>query len=320
MLRSMEWFLKRISAKNLPIQFGVKERNKYPKEFEFLIEKKVLKHTGNLDVVDCGLCEEEHDCQVRLESEKVYYICDNGNGRGNLTNEQLAIFEYENENFLKLLTSELNIKTDRRSYKDEASYSAGSFFRLGEYEDKTKNLKVEVYYLRNSDDFEASICFSGLGNTPKVLITNAERGDIISGKDNLFTCILTENISAKVGTSFTSFLDKKAIAKSLDSSRRVRFDKKDGHLLLDEKRVYTAPLGGNHYLFLSCLWDKWMQQLPYAEIYSSVKTSLDNKSMRDETAQKFCQKMKNEIKNKCPKIEDIITTPTTGHYMMADPL
>lgn len=313
----MEWFLKRISAKNLPIQFGIKERNKYPKEFEYLVEKKVLKHIGNLDIVDCDLCEEAHDCQVRAEDGKVYYICDNGNGSENLTNEQLAIFEYENANFLKLLTSELNIKTDRRSYKDEASYSTGSFFRLGEYEDKAKKLKVEVYYLRNSDDFEASICFSGLGSTPKVLITNAERGDIISGKDNLFTCILTENLSTKMGTSF---LDKKAIAKSLDSARRVRFDKKQGHLLFDEKLLYTASLGGNHYLFLSALWDKWMQQLSYTEIYSSVKNSLDGKSTRDETAQKFCQKMKNEIKNKCSKIEDIITTPTTGHYMMADPI
>jgi hypothetical protein len=316
MLLNMDWFLKRISTRNLPIEFGIKERTKYQKQFDFLVEKKVLKHKSNLDTVDCDLCEETHDCQVRAENNKAYYVCDKGSGKKELTNEELSIFEYDNDNFLKLLSTELGITTDRRSFKDEATYSTGCFFRLGVYEDKAKKLNVEVFYLRNSDDFEASMCFSELGTTPKVLITNTERGDIVSGKDNLFMCVLSENLLPKLGNTF---LDKKAIAKALDSSRRVRFDKKQGNLFLDEKLIYTASLNGNHYQFLSTLWDKWMQQLSYTEIYSSVKNNLGGKSTRDETAQKFCQKMKNEIKNKCQKIEDIITTPTSGHYMMADP-
>ncbi len=315
----MKWFLERISAPSLPISFGIKERTEHLEDFAKLVQKKILKHSNNLDTVDCDFCdgEENHECQVRNKDGKLSYVCDNGNGTKKLTDEDVAIFDYDNDNFLKILTNELGLAVDGGSHKDEASYSNDAFFRLGVYEDKAKKMKVDVYYLRNSDGFEPSLRFNELGNSPKMLITNTMRADIIAGKENLFTCVLSEIISS---SEKRNILDKNAFTKCFDEIRRVRFDKKEGHLFLDNKRIYTTSLGGNHYSFLSFLWDKWMRQIPYYEIYQFIKDEADDRKTKDETAQKFCQKIKNEIKTKCEDIDKIITTPTSGHYMMADPL
>lgn len=316
---TMKWFLERISARSLPISFGMKERTEYPEDFAKLVEKKILKHSSNLDSVDCDFCEadESHECQVRNNNGKLLYVCDNGNGTKELSNEDVAIFDYDNANLLKILTSELELSVDRGSHKDEASYSSDAFFRLGIYEDKTRKMKVDVYYLRNDDASEPTIRFTELGNQPKMLITNTLRANLIAGKENLFTCVLSEIVATpKKKTIF----DKNEFVKCFDAIRRVRFDTKEGHLFLDNKRIYTASLGGNHYQFLSCLWNDWMRQIPYSEIHQFVKGEMDGKKTKDETAQKFCQKIKNEIKTKCKTIDEIITTPTIGHYMMADPL
>jgi hypothetical protein len=315
----MKWFLERISARTLPISFGIEERTEYPKDFAKLVQKKILKHSSNLDMVDCEFCESEesHECQVRNNDGNLSYVCDNGHGVKKLTDEDVAIFDYDNSNFLKTLTDELGLSVDKGSHKDETLYSNDAFFRLGVYEDKVRKMKVEVYYLRNNDDHEPSLRFGELGNTAKMLITNTMRADIITGKENLFTCVLSEIVAP---SEKKNVFDKNAFTKCFDAMRRVRFDKKDGHLFLDNKRIFTATLGGNHYSFLSCLWDKWMQQLPYSEIHQFVKGEADGKKTKDETSQKFCQKLKNEIKTKCKDIDKIITTPTSGHYMMADPL
>ncbi|OHA92587.1 MAG: hypothetical protein A2665_02130 [Candidatus Zambryskibacteria bacterium RIFCSPHIGHO2_01_FULL_46_30] len=318
-LNTMRWFLERISARSLPISFGIKERTEYSDDFAKLVQKKILKHSSNLDAVDCGFCDGDdcHQSQVRNENGKLSYVCDNGNGTKKLTDDDVAIFDYDNGNFLKTLTDELGLSVDGGSHKDEASYSNDAFFRLGIYEDKAKKMKVEVYYLRNNDAFEPTIRFNELGNLPKMLITNTMRADLIAGKENLFTCVLSEVLAP---SEKTSIFDRNTFAKCFDAIRGVRFDKKDGHLFLDNKRIYTAPLGGNHYHFLSFLWDKWMQQLPHSEIHQFIKGEAEGKPTKSETAQKFCQKMKNEIKTKCKEIDKIITTPTSGHYMMADPL
>jgi hypothetical protein len=321
--KAMLWFLQRISARSLPIDFGIKERTEYKDDFAKLIQKKIIKHSSNLDTVDCDFCDDDdkHECQVREKKGKLSYVCDNGHGTKNLTDEDVAIFEYDNNNLLKTLTSELELSVDGASHKDEASYSSDAFFRLGVYEDKNRKMKVEVYYLRNNDAFEPTIRFNELGNLPKMLITNTMRADLIIGKENLFTCVLSEIVAS----SGKSIFNKTAFEKCFDAVRRVRFDKKDGHLILDGSRVCTVPLIGNHYSFLSCLWDRWMEQVPYSDIYQSVKNDAGGKKTKDETAPKFCHKIKNEIKTNCSKanqklIDKIITIPTTGHYMMADPL
>ncbi len=321
---AMRWFLERISARSLPISFGIQELAEYPEDFAKLVLKKILKHSGNLDTVDCDFCDGDdiHECQVRNKNGKLSYVCDNGNGTNKLTDEDVSIFDYDNNNFLKTLTDELGISVDGGSHKDEASYSSDAFFRLGIYEDKAKKMKVEVYYLRNSDAFEPTILFNELGNLPKMLITNTMRADIIAGKENLFTCVLSETLSS---SGKKTIFDKSAFAKSFDAVRRVRFDKKDGHLFLDDSRIFTATLTGNHYSFLACLWDRWMEQVPYSDIYQSVKNDANGKKIKDETTQKFCQKIKNEIKTKCSKankelIDEILTNPSKRHYMMADPI
>jgi len=309
----MKWFLERISTSSLPVHFGIKEQTEHLEDFNKLVQKKILVHTSNLDNVNCDFCEadESHECQVRNDKGKLYYICDNGNGKKKLTDKDVAIFEYDNLSFLKLITEELGIQAYSGSPRDEALYSDNAFFRLGTY--KNKRVKAEVFYLRNSDNFEPSLHFGEIGNEPKVLITNTIRADVVFGKENLSYAVLNEILSSEKN----KFLDEKKFEECFDKVRRVRFDK-SGNLFLDEIRIYTASLNSPEFYFLSYLWKNWEKQMPHDAIHKYIKdeTSKDT----SDPAQKFCQKIKSKIKSSAELIDKIITNPTVGHYMMADPL
>lgn len=316
----MKWFLEKISNNSLPIYFNTTEKKIHSEEFNKLLNKNIIKLIDYSNEIDCEFCDDEnaHQSQIRRKNKKVFYICENGNGTKYYKDEELAIFEYDNKKFLETISEELNISIDRGSHKDEAYYSNNTFFRLGLYEDKNKKLKVEVFYLRNNEDAEASIRFNELGNSSKMLITNKMRADLaIKDKQNLFTCVLSEIITTK---NKNKIFDKKLFEQSFDEVRRVRFDKKNGHLFLDSKRIFTTSLKSPHYYFLTYLWDNWMQQKTYSEIRTFIINENNKEKNKDETAQKFCQKIKSEIKKNCKDIDKIITTPTTGYYMIADPI
>jgi hypothetical protein len=100
-------------------------------------------------------------------------------------------------------------------------------------------------------------------------------------------------------------------------TRRVYFDYEHGHIFLDGVRIYTASLNGPEYFFLDYLWQHWQKQLAYVHIRNNVRTKLGSDVA--DAAWVFCQKMKSKIKKECPLITKIVTVPTRGFYMMADP-
>lgn len=308
----MQWFLERIGANGLPISFGIKDKNEHPEDFEKLVKKGVLKRGANMDSVSCDLCDESHECQVRENEGKLSYVCENGCGKKDLTDTELAVYEYDNDAFLKLIAEDFGITTDA-TFSDEAAHSENSFYRVGIYDNK--KTKAEVYYLRTNAAHEPSALFEHLGNGTKVLITNTAKPAMVWGKNGTHYCILADTLATP---SSAKVFDATKFKKCLEGVRRVRFDTKQGHLFLDETRVYTAALNGPEHQFLACLWDRWQEQVSHADIHQFVREAM-GKDVAD-TAQKFCNKMKSNIKKDYAGIDEIITIPTTGHYMMADPI
>lgn len=308
----MQWFLERISAKSLPISFGSKDKREHPEDFAKLTKKKVLKRVSNLDSVPCDLCDEYHECQVRDTNGKLFYVCENGCGRKTLTDEDLSVYEYDNDAFLKLIAAEFGIKTDS-PFSEMSDYATDALYLIGTYADK--KVKTEVYYLRTDEAHEPSSLFEHLGNGPKVLITNTTKPALMWGKEGARYCVLAETLAAP---SSKQIFNAVKFKECFESMRRVRFDTKQGHLFLDEKRVYTTGLKSPEYHFLACLWGRWQKQVPHAEIREFVRDAL-GRDVSD-TAQKFCNKMKSNIKKSFAGIDGIITVPTTGHYMLADPV
>lgn len=308
----MVWFLERISAKNLPVIFGAKERQEHPDDFEKLLKKKALKKTGNLDSVPCDLCDNDHECQVRDNNGELFYICENGCGKKTLSDDDLAVYEYDNDAFLKLVSDELSIKTNHGNFADEAVYSNSSFYNLGVFTDN--KIQADIYYLRTSDAYEPASLFEHIGNKTKVLITNTTKPEMIYGKEGTRYCVLSDILASATSNKI---FDASKFKKCLEGIRRVRFDKKQAQLSLDNKLVYTAGINSPEHHFLSCLWDHWQEQMPHSDIHSYVRNEL-GKDVAD-PAQKFCNKMKSNIKKSYSGIEKIITNPTVGHYMISDP-
>lgn len=309
----MLWFLERISAKTLPISFGIKDKREHPEDFPKLVKKGSLKRGKNLDSVPCDLCDEDHECQVREGNGELFYVCENGSGRKTLSDEELAVYEYDNNAFLKLVAEDFGIKTNGGTFSDEAEQSENSFYCVGTYEKKA--VKAEVYYLRTDAAHEPSSVFEHLGNGTKVLITNTAKPALVWGKDGTHFCVLADALAS---SSSKQVFDAAKFKKCLEGIRRVRFDTKQGHLFLDEQRVYTAALNSSEYHFLACLWGRWQEQVSHGDIHQFVKDAL-GRDVAD-TAQKFCNKMKSNIKKEWAGIDGIITVPTTGHYMLADPV
>jgi hypothetical protein len=316
----MKWFLERISGDTLPVEFGYSERQQYKNDFELLIQKKTILHSGNLNEIDCTLCEDDdHSCQARNDNGRLFYVCDNGNGTQELTNEMLAIYRFHPQNFMTFLCEELGIEIDRGSHKDEAYYTQNSFYRLGTYADKKKKISFEVYYLRNKNDFEASMHFSNSGTSNQLLITNTMKADL--PQKDIYSCVLSMILNTQ---NNEDVFETKLFLESFEAHRRVHFDTKEGNLLIDGKRILTVGKDGHHHHFLSFLWKNWMKQKTHDEVRTYVMSKTKDQG-KSETGQKFCQKLKSEIKKKCTAenqtvFDTIITTPTTGHYMMADPL
>lgn len=309
----MQWFLRRINAEVLPITFGARSQREHPDDFSKLLKKSVLKRAANLSEIECSRCHSEQLWQIRDEKGDIFYICQEGCGKVPLTNEEvIIIYEHDNDAFLKLLADEFGLKANGDAFSEVSEYAHDTLFCIGNYEDK--KVKAAVYYLRTDAAHEPASVFDHLGNGTRVLITNTIKPAMLWGKEGTLYCVLAETLAAP---SSKQVFDKAKFAKCIEGVRRVRFDKRNGHLLLDNKRIYTAALNSPHYYFLLFLWDKWMEQVVYQDIHRFVREEMEKDVV--DTPQKFCQKMKSEIKQKCKVIDDIITNPTIGRYMMADP-
>ncbi len=299
----MWWFLERISSRSLPIIFGNKTRQEHRGDFEKLVKKKVLVRSSNLEEIDCELCDKGHQCQIRNDNGHLFYVCENGAGRKEISDEDAALFEYNDAAFRKLLASELGLKIDVVGPRDERY--------IGQY--RGQKIEAKVFYLRTEEEAARK----DFGSGPRVLVANTCITE--NDEQGVFYCVLAYTLSP---ADSKHIFDKTAFERNIFGGRRVLFDKKEGQLHLDGKRIYTAPLNSVEFYFISCLWDKWEQQLPYGDIHHFVRDKMRKNASTDwaDTAQKFCQKVKSNIKKSCKVINKIITIPTIGHYMMADPL
>jgi hypothetical protein len=295
----MRWFLEYTTSRSLPIFFGNRTRQEHQGDFEKLVKKKVLvRSSSNLAEIDCELCDEGHQCQIRENNGHLFYVCENGAGRKEISDKDAALFEYDDDAFRKLLADELGLKTDGTGSKD-ARY-------LGQYQGQ--KMKAKVVYLRTDED----VARGGFDAGPSILVSNV--GIAGTGADGVFYCALADILTP---SSSKNIFDKTAFEKNIASPKRVFFDKKNGHLYLDGKRIYTASLTGPEFRFLSYLWDNWEKQLPYRDIHQFVRGKM-GKDVADNPPN-FCAKMKSNIKNTCKTIDKIITIPTRGRFMMADP-
>lgn len=312
----MHWFLERIGAKSLSISFGINDKREHHEDFSKLIKKGVLKRGSNLDTVPCDLCDEDHECQVRESDGELCYVCENGCGKKILSDEELAVCEYDNDAFLQLIVEEFGIKMEG-SFSDEAAYSENSFYRIGTWENKT--VKAGMYYLRTDEAHEPSSLFEHLGNRTKVLITNTTTPAMARGKEGTLYCVLADALDT---SAREQIFDAKKFKKCLEGMRRVQFNKAQGNLYFDGGLICSVGLGSPEHHFLSYLWDHWEEQVPHGDIHYFVREEIG--SGVQDRAQIFCSKMKSGIKKKCSKrntdlIDKIITTQTVGHYTMADP-
>ncbi|MEK7583407.1 MAG: hypothetical protein AAB483_03355 [Patescibacteria group bacterium] len=309
----MQWFFERISAHTLPISFGINERKKYPSDFSKLIEKKILVQGQYLEAVPCTLCEEGHECLVRDADNEVFYVCENGAGRKTLSNEDLAIFDYNNDALLKLIANELGIKVlGNGAFSDQGTHAEQVLYSIGKlYHGKVSG---EVLYLRTNNDAEVDLYVAQVQNGAKIILSNTQKPTLKLRFDNVFFATLADMLAD--GKSKTWF-DKEKLTASLEGIRQVNFDKATGQLYLNGKLKYTPEPQGPHYWFLLYLWDAWERPRTYQEIYDYVCKQTGKQSA--DTPQKFCQKMKSEIKNKYAGIDKIISIPSTGSYMMTDP-
>lgn len=307
----MRWFLEKISASDLPVIFGIQNRRAYPTDFDKLVQTDVIVRRGNVDAVECAVCKEA-TCQVREKNGKLFYVCDNGCGRFNLTDEDVALYEYDNAGFLRLLCAELGIKNNGR-FDDEAAYTDATFFRVGTYNFKGND--IDVFYLRTDDAFEPSEYLEQMSDTPKMLLANIAKPQMAFGKTGTLYCTLADILAPATSSKLFS---KPKFAKCFERVRRVHFDVSEGHLSLDGTIIYTAGLNSPEYYFLKYLWQHWEEQVPHGDTHKFIREGMGHDV--EDNPQVFTPKMKSSIKKTCPMINTIIKKPTTGHYMMSDPI
>lgn len=310
----MKWLLERIEKSSNPVIFGVEDERRHPSDFAKLVKNGTLQRISNPESVHCELCFEAHESQLRAEDEELFYVCEYGGGKKVLSSDEIKVYEFDVNIFLKTLAKDLDIEIQSSGVSDEGAYSAETFYRVGV--GHVGNTDVEIYYLRTLKEWEPSSYFSDLGSESKILITNLEKPKMTHGKEGTLYCVLSDLVA---GQSERRVFSKTKFDKYLQGTRRVYFDEHGGLLYLDNNIVYVAGKGSAEYYFLKFLWKKWSTQQEYADIARFVQSSRKKRKTAD-TAAKICQKIKSSIKKQYPDIDAIISNPAPSYYIMSDPM
>ena len=307
----MRWFLERIAETRGPVEFGYDAGKK--DDFDKLLSLGILEHTSNMSEVECNLCNEDDSPQVREDGGKLSYICNYGEGRQDLKSDELAIYRYQDQALYDTIISELGIKQEKAKVTDEGYYE--KLMHLGYI--KAGKQKAQVVLLPSDKDSELSLYINEMPLGPVVFLTPLHKPDVLRTPSTAYFVPLESLLTKGEG-----LFSKHIFTESLAGIRRIQFDKQTGNLYLDGDLACALGLNNPHYFFMLSLWDHWQVPQTHADIYAIVKSEL--KREVEDTASKFCQKMKSEIKGKCTArhrktIDQIVIKPSTGLYMLTDP-
>jgi hypothetical protein len=233
----MRWFLERINAPRLPIIFGIESRSKNPGDFSKLEKRSVLKRDANLAEWECNLCHDERLWQIHDEDGSLFYICQNGCGKIPLSDEDVLVFEYDDNAFRQLLAKELGLITSGAIAKDSRY--------IGQYQGRKS--KQKVFYLRT--DNEAARCGFGLGS--RVLVSNT--GVAETDEDGVSYCALSDilaPISAK--TIFDKLAFRKVVFEGGHAENKkpepikIKLIRLQDHVLIINNGQVSFPFNENH--------------------------------------------------------------------------
>jgi hypothetical protein len=90
----------------------------------------------------------------------------------------------------------------------------------------------------------------------------------------------------------------------------VRFDAESGALWAGETLLGEVPVGSKEHSLFNCLWEQVDRFVPYGDLKQFVLRGSGSRDTTEEAT--FCQRLKNRIKKRVPRIDDLIVTTNKG--------
>lgn len=301
----MEWFFERLNTSPEPV-FAHKDKELYKKDFTRLLKLGILKEKDICTELDCDLCDENHHATPFQNGDDFMIVC--GSSSRKVSSDELKIWTVNQDTLLKLIQENLGITGNPvdETQGDKKLWKIGT--------KSTKHSTIAFYYLRQDSPLEFERLRNevhDVHNNHNVIFTNTDIDAQPNVQNEQFV-----NLSSLIDTGTFLFSTKKLDA-ILIKRRRVQFDASSGNLFLDGTLVHAFGKGNERKYFIEKLWKDFEQPVTNADLYKFVRGKMGS-SVAD-TAQKYCNKVKNAISRDYPNISNVLIQPHTNQYMLKDP-
>ncbi len=279
----MQWFFARISTKFYPVYFGYRFKKDHDKDFDILVQQKIIAHSTNIEEFDCDLCDEPHTTFVRQDGSRLFIVCENGCGTRNIQSEELAIYEYKPTQLLSLFLTSLGL-----NQTSNTENVIGLLWNLGSK--KFDDTEYQMFFSNDIDKIDSG----------HLSIINAFPNTIL-----FYTGVPCRTLPQAICT--IPFLDtiqkitKKAVSIDKENilshvrvyTRHVIFH--DGDIIINGEKLGHIPLSTVDYFFVERLWQNFNTPVSHDDLFTYSKKKLKKDDYTD-TAQKFCNKRMSSIR------------------------
>lgn len=292
---------------------------------KWVIDNKIFTRPPTSKTLKEWMCKACNQSHALIKSGNGYfYVCPE-DGKRSLPKQSIEIWKFSSRNFLQLLKTSLVIEGTLQEYGD-------GIMQLGTI--RVGNQRVHVFYAHT---ISQEIINSLATAHPTFLVLHSpqtdmkdfsfQKGHVVISTSDFITLVKGDVVIDK------SYVDEILISQH----QRVRFNEKNGDLLVDHQNVVQVDPGTPQYNFVMSLWDQFDNPVGHEEIYQfnideqSKIQGVDANNWEDQyTPQTFSHTMKSLIKKRAPDkttqelIDKIFkTTRTTDGkpaYRLTNPL
>ena len=257
-------------------------------DIEALKKLGLLKRGSDLGEVTCPSCHDGHFLEVRIEGDRPYCFCSTSDTAHNyLEPQDVETWHFEADIFLQQMALQLGIDDRVEKLTVPNMWHVGGFSK-----DDTRH---DCYYYQGKN---TEVALSHIGGLPSsmrryILFTNKQTNFASPTMEHEFLHVpITDVVSLKRGSP--SFAKKVFNEYLVSGFRVVRFNVKNGDLIVNGKRIVTIPLSNPEYYFALKLWVNFNE--PVAN--EDTKNFIYAKTKREyaDTSDNLCYKQKEKIK------------------------
>ncbi|MBL4694553.1 hypothetical protein JKY72_04260 [Candidatus Gracilibacteria bacterium] len=259
------------------------------KTIKALKDHGYLKRGSDLKELLCQSCDDDHFVPIRVEGEKLYYLCpQQDTARNYVSLDAVSTWHFNTGAFLQQLSLKLKIEDSIEKMKIHGLWQIGSFSK-----DDTRH---NCYYYQGRDFDQVLAFIKQLPSTMRryVIFTNKQELSKLESEHELLSIEVKELITLKNNKiTFNKGLFDEFL---INGFRSIIFNPKNGDLIANGQIIANIKPSTAEYNFIEILWQNFNEPVSHQRIQGYVYKKT-GKEYEDDP-QKLSHKQKKKVKDK----------------------